>query len=400
MRKIYLAILISLTSFTATSQVNDLQLDSAFHRHAVGNFYDEGLTYYNRHSWSSSPVQFSGTVSNVGTNEITGCHLIMEAKNMAGAVIFSGSSDTISLAVGETDSLALSEEFIGTPGHQVNYVFYLKSDSVDAFPENDTLKSFLTVDDYFLSRSNPDVHGQTEIGLTFEDPIFATGNVFDVIHDLNIASVSVPVPDTSENINELIFASIYLYDWDEETWVYMDQSEDRMITEADLGEEVYLHFDEWSSIPLGEVILVLIGNYDKYILSTSQKAEPNSVLVMYPTDSQLDTLTTQNVITMNVHSRFGSLEEREGNSFLIGQNQPNPFTSSGTSISYTLNQPEEVLLTITDLNGKIVLEENQGFQTSGEHQINLSTENWRTGVYFYTLTVGTEKQTRQMLKVE
>ncbi len=42
---------------------------------------------------------------------------------------------------------------------------------------------------------------------------------------------------------------------------------------------------------------------------------------------------------------------------------------------------------------------DQGIQDAGEHTLNLNTQNWESGTYFYTLQIGSSQTTKQMIKV-
>jgi hypothetical protein len=67
---------------------------------------------------------------------------------------------------------------------------------------------------------------------------------------------------------------------------------------------------------------------------------------------------------------------------------PNPFNSV-SDINYELKEKTQVSLSVYDVTGKKVAEENEGTQTSGLHVIKFSASNLSAGVYYYSLTVGT-----------
>ncbi len=78
------------------------------------------------------------------------------------------------------------------------------------------------------------------------------------------------------------------------------------------------------------------------------------------------------------------ISELEINNFTLGQNIPNPF-NSGSSISYELiNEAKSVMLTITDIMGRIISSE-QTAHTKGIHTINI--KQFDAGVYYYSLNV-------------
>lgn len=87
--------------------------------------------------------------------------------------------------------------------------------------------------------------------------------------------------------------------------------------------------------------------------------------------------------------------------FALEQNYPNPFTSS-TSIAYNLNKQTDVQLTIYDVLGREVKKFSVGNQSAGVHGVQWDARNdlgvkLASGVYFYTLQVGTKTISKKMV---
>ena len=80
----------------------------------------------------------------------------------------------------------------------------------------------------------------------------------------------------------------------------------------------------------------------------------------------------------------------------LSQNMPNPFSANST-INYSIAGSVPVTFTVTDLAGKVVMSENYGKQTTGGHSINLNSNQFASGVYYYTLTAGASTSTRKMV---
>jgi hypothetical protein len=64
---------------------------------------------------------------------------------------------------------------------------------------------------------------------------------------------------------------------------------------------------------------------------------------------------------------------------------PNP-ANEFTTISYSLNKPATVILTVTDITGKVVHSENINMSAAGYGLYNLNTSEYSEGSYFYTIT--------------
>ncbi|HJW28324.1 MAG TPA: T9SS type A sorting domain-containing protein, partial [Saprospiraceae bacterium] len=93
-----------------------------------------------------------------------------------------------------------------------------------------------------------------------------------------------------------------------------------------------------------------------------------------------------------------------GNNFSIGQPgtgsfayessleiYPNP-AEALTTISFNLDQPENVSVVIYDLNGKVIEKIMQGFAEKGQYDLDWNTENISPGVYLVRVDHGGEIQ--------
>ncbi len=83
----------------------------------------------------------------------------------------------------------------------------------------------------------------------------------------------------------------------------------------------------------------------------------------------------------------------------LDQNYPNPFSAS-TAISFTLNAPQNVTLTVYNELGRQVATLASGRMDAGVHNMAFDASSLPQGVYFYKLTAGDVVQTRQMMVVK
>ncbi len=84
------------------------------------------------------------------------------------------------------------------------------------------------------------------------------------------------------------------------------------------------------------------------------------------------------------------------NGMKMSQNQPNP-TNSETIIQYEIQNNAAVNFEIFDVTGKIVFTQNLGLQNKGKHSINIATENYTSGIYYYSLIANDKRITKKML---
>ena len=80
----------------------------------------------------------------------------------------------------------------------------------------------------------------------------------------------------------------------------------------------------------------------------------------------------------------------------LGQNHPNPFSSS-TTISYSLAAPSEVRLTVVDVLGREVKVLDSGRKQAGRHRIAFGATGLPSGVYAYRLRAGEKAETRRLV---
>jgi hypothetical protein len=85
--------------------------------------------------------------------------------------------------------------------------------------------------------------------------------------------------------------------------------------------------------------------------------------------------------------------------FKMNPAYPNPFNPT-TSIDFTLEQTDNVKLTIHNINGQQVTVLQDGLMERGSHTVDFTASGLASGVYTYTLEVGGFKQTKKFTLVK
>lgn len=113
--------------------------------------------------------------------------------------------------------------------------------------------------------------------------------------------------------------------------------------------------------------------------------------------------TRENIETMfhEILEYFNSLEsvnEHSHTDVVVSNIYPNP-TSDNATILYELKNKSEVNVKLTDLTGKVVLNENLGVQSKGMQRFNISASQLglNNGIYFYSLTINNNTVTGKMV---
>ena len=83
----------------------------------------------------------------------------------------------------------------------------------------------------------------------------------------------------------------------------------------------------------------------------------------------------------------------------LEQNYPNPF-NPGTTIGFTIVNPQEVKLDLYTLDGRYVKSIFNGFVRTGRHTVRLDASELPSGVYLYKLTTGTGLQTKKLTLIK
>ncbi len=89
-------------------------------------------------------------------------------------------------------------------------------------------------------------------------------------------------------------------------------------------------------------------------------------------------------------------ESTPRSSLRVDDNYPNPFYST-TTIRYSLAEPAEVTLTITDLLGRQLRRMAMGQRPPGSYEASVDATDLPSGVYFYRLQAGNYFETMQMM---
>ncbi len=91
-----------------------------------------------------------------------------------------------------------------------------------------------------------------------------------------------------------------------------------------------------------------------------------------------------------------SIEENHQSIGSLDQNYPNPFDQN-TVINFNLKSNETCLFEVRDVTGKLVKSLDLGIQSAGQHQIELNSNEFGEGIYFYTLYAGETSMTKKMI---
>lgn len=82
--------------------------------------------------------------------------------------------------------------------------------------------------------------------------------------------------------------------------------------------------------------------------------------------------------------------------FTVSQNYPNPFRNE-TEVLVYMSEPAEVLLTVTNLLGQVVISKSLGTFEAGNSELLIDASGLEAGLYTYTLSTGTYSAGNKMI---
>jgi hypothetical protein len=102
--------------------------------------------------------------------------------------------------------------------------------------------------------------------------------------------------------------------------------------------------------------------------------------------------------TLRVSGAITNTQQVEEESAGILKIYPVP-TSDAVTIEFALEEATDVILNVFDLNGRLIKTVLTGKQTKGKHNVNLSLDEFSSGVYFCRLQAGSEVFTQKIVKI-
>jgi hypothetical protein len=82
--------------------------------------------------------------------------------------------------------------------------------------------------------------------------------------------------------------------------------------------------------------------------------------------------------------------------FYISQNFPNPFNPS-TTFNFNLPVASNLKISLFDLNGKLIKVLENGYKTSGYHEIRINAADLTSGIYYCNFETDENIVTRKMI---
>lgn len=148
---------------------------------------------------------------------------------------------------------------------------------------------------------------------------------------------------------------------------------------------------------------VEVAWYDTYTTNNSSNFSGCWGIFMFPSGKIIASDISGGLFvirpTVTVPTGTGNNTSTIPGEYKLAQNYPNPFNPS-TTIEFSIPKSEYVSVRVFDAVGRQVGVLMDEYKTAGSHKINYDAGRLSSGVYYYTLSAGSYKETKRMTLVK
>lgn len=373
-----------------TTEPYDLRADELFW--GVDGTWGETLPYYNTPLDQIQPINFCGSATNIGLNNIADATFNATVGAWTGSGVMSlnglGQLDTVCASTQYTPAAALAS---------MNATFNISSPTnADVVPANNDYTGItFDVTDYVYARDN--VAAGLQGGSFNQGQGFEVGNVYDMFTSATMTGIQV-VPTTTAVEGASMFGKLYSIDPTTGDFILEDQTDYYTLTASDLGATINLPLLSGGyTLAADDTYLIVVGSdgdgglSNDLVVGTSGSSAPQTSFYYDATDLTWYYTTS----TPAVRMYFGplSINEVESN---IGMNVfPNPAVNNAT-VSFELNGEAAVNVTVTDLAGQVVYTNNLG-NVAGAQNVEINTASMANGVYMVNVEANGAVSTQKLV---
>ena len=209
---------------------------------------------------TANPYAFEAVLRNggIGTQAAT-----MHA-HVTGAGMFSTTSNTITLAAGEQDTVAGTSMFTPTALGLYDIDMWAVADSAglgNVITYTDTTTKMTLVTDHIYGKDNGTPNGYWRLNRVSPPGGFEVSSSYDIYNDATLYSVDVHINENSVPGAE-VYVALYEEDISGGDPILLDQSDDYEITQADLGAWVNIPFlNTWALTSATKMYRISVGAY-------------------------------------------------------------------------------------------------------------------------------------------
>ena len=210
---------------------------------------------------TANPYAFESVLRNGGiaTQDVT---MYVEVTEDASATnVFSSSSNVLTLAGGEQDTVAATATFAPMNSGSYSIEIWSEADSAGAgsvYTYSDTATKMTIITDYTYGKDYNSADGSWRIGRS--DGGLEISSTYDIYADADLYSVDANISDWSIP-GAQVYAVLYEEDMTGGDPILLDQTDDYTIQSSDLGDWITLSFSSAFTLTTGTTFRIAIGSY-------------------------------------------------------------------------------------------------------------------------------------------
>lgn len=299
------------------------------------------------------------------------------------AASYDETGTAVALPMGGTDSVSVEVPFM-LPATVGNYDVDLMTELTGVTDSDDANNSkTMTVrrDQWLYSRDDGNrISALSQVTSQDGQPL-KIGNVMEVFDNTDLTFIQIRLINQSAAVGQQIYGEIHIFDGGTGEFTYLAETQPYTIVNGDLDNFVTLPIDGGSvSVSAGDVLLVMAGHFggaSEVAFGMAQATEEGTVQGV-TADGNYFQLTTPNALMVRVSDQPLAVEENTAD-FSVNV-YPNPAVNEA-KVAFELQNASDVVVTVTDLTGKVVYTNNLGNTAAGKHSIDMNTAAFAGGIY-------------------
>jgi hypothetical protein len=351
-----------------------------------------------------SPVFATVVASNNGFNDqadvTASFDITFDGTPVSGSPFAAGQTSASLLSL-DKDTLSVLSNFTPSETGVVGVTATLSSSTGDDVAANNAASVSMNITDFIYSRD-------ANAAQAFVDPqvSYEYGNLYEIYANDFFSGINYAV-GAGSSAGELVVGRVYEFEGLDATGlpVLSDPIAETIeyeVLEADfnaVGEANFVFLPFFEDNQTGAVELEA-GKIYLVTIATSGVRTPVSGSNEFVTSWLFDNDgwgATLSIPMVRLNSQEAlSVSATDAEEVSFGLLAPNP-TDVETALSYRLNSDAKVSVIVRDMAGRTVAIQEEGLRTAGQYSARFNTENLVAGIYSFTLVVGENQTTRQLV---
>jgi hypothetical protein len=349
------------------------------------------------------PAIVGGLVQNMGALQLTNVNLDVTITNDAtSSQVHQSSSPGINLNAGAEQTIWYNTNFIPTDLGVYTVEISSAHNEVDQQPADNTLSKKFALTEFEYGHYNPNSSTLTwDLVNSGANPGRAMQS-YIINEDATIYGMYIYLQNgTGANVNTVDqIAQISIRD--EADAVSIIRSQEFTVCSNCINKVFPIRFDNPLNVFAGDFFyasLDAFGGGDVMVVALDENGDSdfsslvdvNGTIYLGAGDYFVNLSFDPNIETL-----LSLNDIKNNNGLSLMQNIPNPATFS-TEIRYALGNTANVTLEVVDVTGKVIAKHALGMRAAGDHSYELNTSDFADGIYYYTLTAGSDRLSNKMV---